>query len=296
MSAADPAGVLTRPAPPPDLVLRYGPGPDQIADLRLPAGLEVGPAGQAPVLVLLLHGGFWRVAYDRTHLGPLAAALAAENFVVCTPEFRRTGQPGGGWPGTFDDVAAAVDGLPGLVRSALPSAGAGPGAGLRVILAGHSAGGHLALWSAGRHRLSPDCPWHPALGTSGPGDAAGADVAGVVALAPVSDLADCYRRGLDNDAAGDLLGGGPGDQPERYAVADPAQLVPLGGPVRIVHGTADNRVPFEMSRSFAGRASAAGDEVRLVELPGGGHFDVIDPLSAAWPAVLGAFRTVAKRA
>jgi acetyl esterase/lipase len=244
MSAADPAGVLTRPAPPPDLVLRYGPSPDQVADLRLPAGVGAEVAGQAPVLVLLLHGGFWRAAYDRTHLGPLAAALAAEDFVVCTPEFRRTGQPGGGWPGTFDDVAAAVDGLPGLVRSALPDSA---GAGVRVILAGHSAGGHLALWSAGRHRLSPDCRWHGALGA-----------AGVVALAPVSDLADCYRRGLDNDAAGDLLGGGPGDQPSRYAVADPARLVPLGVPVRIVHGTADNRVPFEMSRSFAARAAAAG--------------------------------------
>ena len=294
MSAADPAGVLTRPASPPDLVLRYGPGPDQVADLRLPAGLEVGAAGWAPVLVLLLHGGFWRAAYDRVHLGPLASALAAESFLVCTPEYRRTGQPGGGWPGTFDDVAAAVDRLPGLVRSAVPVAG---GAGLRVILAGHSAGGHLALWSAGRHRLSPDCAWHRTAGASGVGGALGSEVArvaGVVALAPVSDLADCYRRGLDNDAAGELLGGGPADQPRRYAVTDPARLVPLGVPVRMVHGTADDRVPFAMSRSFAGRAQAAGDEVQLAELAGGGHFDVIDPLSAAWPAVLGAFRSVAK--
>ncbi len=291
MSAADPAGVLTRPAPPPDQVLRYGPGPDQVADLRV----GVGQAGRAPVLILLLHGGFWRAAYDRVHLGPLAAALAAENFLVCTPEYRRTGQPGGGWPGTFDDVAAAVDRLPGLVRSAVPSAGAR----CRVILAGHSAGGHLALWSAGRHRLSPDCSWHGAgAGADGVGDGSVADiagVAGVVALAPVSDLAACYRAGLDGDAAGELLGGGPDEQPQRYAVADPAQLVPLGVPVRIVHGTADDRVPFGMSRSFAERAQAAGDDVRVTELPGGGHFDVIDPLSAAWPAVLGAFCSVGDR-
>jgi acetyl esterase/lipase len=287
MSAADPAGVLTRPAPPPDQVLRYGPGADQVADLRF----GMGQAGRAPVLILLLHGGFWRAAYDRAHLGPLAAALAAENFVVCTPEYRRTGQPGGGWPGTFDDVAAAVDRLPELVRSAMPVAGrpAVPvaGAGWRVIVAGHSAGGHLALWSAGRHRLGPDCPWHGAGGFD-------AGVAGVVALAPVSDLAACYRAGLDGDAAGALLGGGPGEQPERYAVTDPARLVPLGVPVRIVHGTADDRVPFAMSRSFAERAQAAGDDAELAELAGGGHFDVIDPLSAAWPTVLGAFRSVAE--
>ncbi len=117
----------------------------------------------------------------------------------------------------------------------------------------------------------------------------------MVALAPVSDLAACYRAGLDGDAAGELLGGGPGEQPQRYAAADPARLVPLGLPVRIVHGTADDRVPFAMSRSFAERAQAAGDDVRLAELAGGGHFDVIDPLSAAWPAVLGSFRSVAER-
>jgi pimeloyl-ACP methyl ester carboxylesterase len=115
----------------------------------------------------------------------------------------------------------------------------------------------------------------------------------VVALAPVSDLAACYRAGLDHDAAGELLGGGPAEQPARYAATDPAQLIPLGVPVRIVHGTADDRVPFTMSQSFAAQDRAAGDCVQLDELAGGGHFDVIDPLSAAWPVVLAAFRAVA---
>jgi acetyl esterase/lipase len=295
MSPADPRDVLTRPAPPPDHLLRYGPGPDQVADLRLPPGLGMNAAGRAPVLILLLHGGFWRAAYDRTHLGPLASALAAESFAVCTPEFRRTGQPGGGWPGTFDDVALAVDRLPGLVSAVLPRGTAVGG----VVLAGHSAGGHLALWSAGRHRLGRDSPWHldsgagSAFGAFGAGGGSGAGVAGVVALAPVSDLAACSRAGLDHDAAGDLLGGGPAEQPARYAATDPAQLIPLGVPVRIVHGTADDRVPFTMSQSFAARDRDAGDCVQLDVLAGGGHFEVIDPLSAAWPVVLAAFRAVA---
>ena len=258
------------------------------------------------VLIVLLHGGFWRASYDRSHTGPMAAALAAENFVVCAPEFRRTGQPGGGWPGTFDDVAAAVDVLPDLVRRAVFGGGGGPAGGVgglaagvgglgggggggpageawRVVLAGHSAGGHLALWAAGRHRLPAGPPWRAARSSL---------VRGVVALAPVSDLAACYRDGLGGNAAGALLGGGPGEWPDRYAVTDPAALVPLGVPVRIVHGSEDEPVPCAMSREFARRAGAAGEDVVLSELPGYGHFDVIDPLSEAWADVVAAFRDV----
>src|SRR3974390_1022194 len=107
--------VLTRSAPPPDFTVSYGPGDDHVADVRLPA--PSARPDPAP-LVLFLHGGFWRAAYDRAHTGPLAAALTAAGFAVCTPEFRRTGQRGGGWPGTFGDIAAAVDRLPELVRDA----------------------------------------------------------------------------------------------------------------------------------------------------------------------------------
>ena len=139
---------------------------------------------------------------------------AAAGFVVCVPEFRRTGQRGGGWPGTFDDVATAVDTLPALVREA---AGAhlisdGP-----VVLAGHSAGGHLALWAASRHRLPPDASWHAPQG----------EVRGVVALAAVSDLVACHALRLGRGAADALLGGGPGQHPDRYRLADPMQLLPV---------------------------------------------------------------------
>jgi pimeloyl-ACP methyl ester carboxylesterase len=209
----------------------------------------------------------------------MAAALAAEGYPVCVPEFRRVGSAGGGWPGTFDDIAAAVDRLPALVAAAAPQT-----RGQGLLLAGHSAGGHLALWAAARHRLPRDTPWHADLP---PG------IAGVVALAPVSDLAACHRRRLGDGAAGDLLGGGPEQHPQRYAVADPLRLIPLGVPVRIVHGDADDRVPCEMSRSYAASAQAAGEDTRLTELPQCGHFEVIDPLSAAWPAVLAAFGAVA---
>jgi acetyl esterase/lipase len=236
-------------------------------------------------LTIFLHGGFWRAEYGREHTRPLAEALATAGFVVCAPEYRRTGQPGGGWPGTFDDVAAAADRLPGLVAEATGGAvDADPG---RVVLAGHSAGGHLALWAASRHQLPAGSRWH----------AGRSSWRGVVALAAVSDLAASYRKALGQQAAGALMGGGPAQfRDDRYLEADPSRLLPAGGPVRLVHGMADDRVPYLMSLDYSRWARAAGArvaEVICVLLPGAGHFAVIDPLSAEWPQVVEAFRRVA---
>jgi acetyl esterase/lipase len=229
--------------------------------------------------VIFLHGGFWRAAYDRAHTGPLAEALAAEGFAVCAPEFRRTGEPGGGWPGTFDDVAAAVDALPAMVADAAGGR-ANPA---RVVLAGHSAGGHLALWAAGRARLPEDSPWH--LGHVA--------CVGVVSLAGACDLARAARLRLGQGAAVDLMGGGPSRVGDRYRAADPMGLVPTGVRVRLVHGVADDVVPARLSEDYAARAGSAGDDVACELLDGCGHFEVIDPLSGAWPAVLGAFAAAA---
>ena len=269
-----PDDVLTRPALPPDHVIRYGTGPQHVADVRLP-----GTTSRPAPLVIFLHGGFWRAAYDRSHTGPLATALAAAGYALCVPEFRLTGQPGGGWPGKFEDVAAAVDRSPVLV-----SGTAGPGviADEPALLAGHSAGGHLALWAAGRHLLGPDSGWH-----------ADTRARGVVVLAGVTGLADCYDQGLGNDAAAALMGGGPARFPQRYRVADPAALLPLGCPVRLVHGSLDHAVPPAMSRGYAALGRATGDDTRLVEPPGASHFDVIDPLSPVWPQVMAAFNDLA---
>jgi acetyl esterase/lipase len=277
----DPRNVLVRSARPPDLTVRYGDSADQVADVHLPSAeaLQQAGNGRRASFTIFLHGGFWRAKYGREHTAPLAEALADAGFAVCAPEYRRSGQRGGGWPGTFDDVAAAVDRLPALVQAA--SGGlVGPGP---MVLGGHSAGGHLALWAASRHRLPAGSPWR----TAGP--PAGC---GVVALAAVSDLARCYKLRLGQQAADVLMGGGPSRFPDRYAAADPARLIPVGLPVRLVHGTADEQVPHEMSVDYASRARAADDDrVECSLLPGAGHFDVIDPLSAAWSAVEEAFRS-----
>jgi acetyl esterase/lipase len=248
-----------------------------VADFRFPAAVPgTGPAPAAP-LVIFLHGGFWRAAYDRTHTGPLAAALASEGFAVCAPEFRRIGEAGGGWPGTFDDVAAAVDALPGLAANAAGSR-VDPA---RLLLAGHSAGGHLALWAASRHRLPPGTPWAVVA----------SPVRGVVALAAVSDLISGYRQGLGRGVVAELLGGDPDAQAPRYALTSPIALLPTGVPVRLVHGRADDTVPCDMSLDYAARAQAAGDDATCTALPGVEHFALIDPLSPAWPSVIAAFRS-----
>ncbi|GAA4210058.1 alpha/beta hydrolase family protein [Actinocatenispora rupis] len=253
--------VLTRSAPPPDHTVRYGPLPDHVADVWLPSG------GTPRPLVLFLHGGYWRAAHDRHHVAPLAADLAGRGWAVACPEYRRTGG-GGGWPATFEDVAAAVDAVPGLVEAAAPGRLA-PGP---AYLAGHSAGGHLALWSAVRHRLPAGAP---GARTRPPA------VRGVLALAPVCDLAETYRRRLDLDAARALMGGGPGQLPERYAAVDPARLPAPDAPTVMLQGPGDGRVPIVLTREYA-----RTHDVPLIELDGADHFAVIDPESAAWPAVV----------
>ncbi|MFC3503426.1 alpha/beta hydrolase family protein [Micromonospora krabiensis] len=259
---ADPRAVLTRPAPEPDLTVAYGDHPDQIADLRVPAG-----SGPARPLVVVIHGGFWRAEYDRRHTGPLATALAALGHPVAQVEYRRTGQPGGGWPGTLTDVVSGVAALPRLAAAAMP----GRVSGVAPILVGHSAGGHLALHVAGT---------------------APATVGGVLALAPVADLAEAYRRDLDDGAVAALLGGGPDDVPERYAAADPRSLVPMQTRTVVVHGAQDRQVPVELSRDFVATARAAGSDISLIELPECEHFALIDPESVAWPTVVAALQSL----
>ncbi len=249
----------------------YGPHPDQVGDVVLPKG----PAAPAP-LVMLLHGGFWRAAYDRHHLAGVAKALARTGYAVVNAEYRRVGA-GGGWPTTFEDVGLAVDTLPLLIEQQLP----GRVDLDRVVVLGHSAGGHLALWASLRGRLAGDAPG--ARGTA-------PRIAGVVALAPACDLAETHRSNNGDGAVAALLGGTPADVPERYAATDPAVLGGPPVPTVVVHGENDVVLPEAMSRAWC---TATG--TRLVTVPGTGHFELIDPRSAAWPHVLDSVSAVVAR-
>ena len=262
----DPREVLSRPAAAPDTTVRYGPLPEHVADVRWPTTVGDVPAP----LVLVVHGGFWRAATDRQHTGPQTVGLAAAGLAVATIEYRRTGQAGGGWPGTFEDVEAAVAEVPGLVAEAAAGVDVGIDTG-RTVLLGHSAGGHLVAWLATR-----GCP----------------DVVGAVSLGGVLDLAAAHRLRLDagtaESAVEALLGGGPRDVPERYAASDPTRLPPPAVPVQALHGTADDIVPPELSRSYA---AATGADLHLLD--GVDHFGPIDPLSPAWPETLASVRRAA---
>jgi acetyl esterase/lipase len=252
---------------------RYGPDRSQRADLHLPAG-----NGPHPVMVLI-HGGSWTARYGRIVMRGLAADLVRRGWAAWNIEYRRLGN-GGGWPATFADVAAAIDYLPQL--DALLDLD-------RVSVLGHSAGGHLALWAAGREQLPADAPGfldgEPRV-----------RIEQAISQAGVCDLAGAYRR-WHGGAAQALMGGSPEAFPERYAAGDPICLLPLRMPALLVHGMLDETVSVELSRNYERAARAAGGDVELVEIPGaaGRHRAHINPRGEAWAAVtarLGAAQAV----
>ncbi|MGW2820154.1 alpha/beta hydrolase [Streptomyces sp. NPDC001443] len=276
-AAAEEESAFSHPAVDPDRTAAYGDHPDQVIDFYLPRTDTTSDAS-AP-LVVLLHGGAWRAPYDRRHITPFADFLARRGFAVANVEYRRgsevPAQDGaapvaGRWPDTFDDVAAALDALPALVREALPQADP-----RRMVVVGHSAGGQLALWAAARHVLPADAPWR----LDGP-----APLRGVVALAPIADFAVSGKLAVCGGAAGQLLGG-----EEHFGIrqpyADPALLLPTGIATTLVQGRADLDVPQAVAEAFADAAAKAGEMVGLTLLAEVGHFPLIDPAADACAVV-----------
>ncbi|MFE0418533.1 alpha/beta hydrolase [Streptomyces tendae] len=277
-NAAEEKSAFSHPAVEPDSTAGYGDHPDQVIDFYAPRG-ATGPGEAAPVVVVL-HGGSWRAPYDRRHISPFAGFLAERGFAVASVEYRRgaagagvdgSGEPVAGcWPDTFDDVAAALDALPELVRQHLPRADA-----RRVVLTGHSAGGHLALWAAARHLLPADAPWRTDRPTP---------LRGVVALAPIADFEVADELGVCGDAARQLLGG-VGLFAERRPYADPALLLPTGIATTLVQGRTDVDVPQAVAEAYADAAAKAGEVVGVTLLEDVGHYPLIDPAADACAVV-----------
>lgn len=242
--------------------IAYGDDPSQVADLVVPAG--EGPFG----VVVMIHGGFWRAEFDRSLGTPLCADIAAKGVAACwNIEYRRVGD-GGGWPATFDDVAAAIDHLASLDDPRLDLS--------RVVTVGHSAGGHLAVWAAARQNVPAGFP--------------GADPivrpVAAVSQAGVLDLVRCADARTGGQACPDLMGGRPDEVPDRYAAASPIMLMPTPATIVALHGDFDGVVPPSQSQSFVDAARRAGQDVELVLLPKTGHFEVIDPTHGAWTEVM----------
>lgn len=272
--AAEEESAFSHPPVDPDTTAAYGDHPDQVVDFYAPRGGEE----RAP-LVVVLHGGAWRAPYDRRHITPFADFLARRGFAVANVEYRRGGtipaQGGSGpvagrWPDTFDDVAAALDAMPGLVRGALPQADA-----RRMVVTGHSAGGQLALWAAARHLLPTDAPWH----TDRP-----APLRGVVALAPIADFTVAEKLDVCSGASLQLLGG-EAKFGERQPYADPALLLPTGIATTLVQGREDVVVPQAVAEAYADAAAKVGEVVGLTLLEDVGHFPLIDPAADACAVV-----------
>ncbi len=236
-----PASILELPPPPPGQRLAYGPDPNQFGELRVPSG-----PGPYPV-VIFIHGGFWKAKYDLTHAAHLCEAIAQAGLATWSLEYRRTGQPGGGYPGTLDDIRDGASFLTKLPDLDLK----------KVVVAGHSAGGHLALWLAAQESL---------------------DLRAVIALAPVTDLRRAKALNLGGGAAEAFLG----DHQDAIGTCSPIELLPMKIPQILIHGTEDDIVPPAQSEAFA----QASTNAKLIKLEATGHFELIDPRSTAWLTVL----------
>jgi acetyl esterase/lipase len=262
-----PAEFQALPSQPADHRIAYGKDPSQFADLRIPStpGLHA--------VAILVHGGCWKADYATLRdMAPIADALKAEGIATWNIEYRRLPQPGSGWPGTYEDVARATDYLRQIAKEYRLDLG-------RVVIVGHSAGGHLALWVASRNRLPPlselyirdPLPVRGVVDLAGPGD---------MATEIAVEVGACQSRVVEQ-----FLGGSPADVPERYAQVSASKMLPLGVPQVLVWGDQDNLRPVWLGKKYTEAATAAGDTVDLIIVPGLGHFEVASPFSPAWPKV-----------
>jgi acetyl esterase/lipase len=241
--------ILSLAAPPADLRVAYGGDANQFVDLRLPKGK--GPHG----LAIVIHGGYWRAKYDLGYAGHLCAALTAKGIATANLEYRRVGNAGGGWPGTFADVRAGYQFLLQNARQYEFDA-------RRVVAIGHSAGSQLGLCLAGHET----------------------GVSAVISLAGVVDLQRAYVLHLSNDAVVEFLGGTPAEVGDHYREADPMRVA-ISARQFLVHGLNDDVVPVAFSRDYVSAKQKMKEDARLLVVAGAGHFEVVDPRAGAWREV-----------
>ncbi len=255
------------PAAPPDLTLAYGSDLNQFGQLFLPRG-----EGPFPVAVVL-HGGCWKKFADLKNTVPMSDALRKAGVAVWNIEYRRVDNEGGGWPGTYLDVGAAIDYLRTIAAEHRLDL-------QRVVTVGHSAGGHLASWAAARHRLAEDSPLYVANPLR---------VGAVVNLAGPGRLqslsSEQQQKVCGSVPVTQLLGGEIDRMPERLHDGSPAEMLPLGVPQILITGSLDWLVPPALGEEYVALAKQSGDDAKMTTVEGAGHFEVIAPGTAAWPTV-----------
>jgi acetyl esterase/lipase len=271
--------VLSRPAPSADYRIAYGSQASQFGDLWIPQARN----GTLFPLVVFYHGGWWKSEYDLDYAGHLCAALKGMGIATWSVEYRRVGETGGGWPTTFQDAAAGLD-------FAVQLAHTYPIDLTRVIAMGHSAGGHLAFWVAGRHRIDCGSELHslkPKVALTG-----AIALAGAVDLRLTIDLSGEGIFAHDRREVHALMGGTPAELPDRYKAGNPGDLLPLNVPQILIQGAEDDQIPPSLPSRWIELAHNAGDTVGLTMVPFADHFDVVDPSSKAWKIVSDSIRSL----
>jgi acetyl esterase/lipase len=267
--------ILSRPVLTADRRIHYGAGPFQFGDLWIPETHGAHP------LIVFFHGGWWRSQYDLGYAGYLCSALKKEGIATWSVEYRRVGETGGGWPATFQDAAAGFDFAATLARSYPLDIS-------RIIAMGHSAGGHLAFWIAGRHHIDPQSeiyqprPLVPLRGAVA--------LAGAVDLRLTIDLSGYLSFAHDKHEVTALMGGLSQDVPDRYRAGNPGDLLPFHVPQLLMQGTADDQIPPELPSRWAEMSRPLGDPVTVRMIPAADHFDLLDPESQAWGTVRDSLR------
>lgn len=273
-SLMTPGELQALPSKTPDRRVAYGTDSSQYGELRVPSG-----PGPHPVAILI-HGGCFKAAYATLRdLAPMGDALKEMGIATWNIEYRRLGQPGGGWPGTYLDVGRAVDYLRALAGQYALDLG-------RVVVVGHSAGGHLAMWAAARARVPSGSDLHVATPLPVRGVL---DLAGPVDLtANISD----YEALCRDTVITALVGGMPAQVPERYAQVSAIKLLPFGIPQVLLIGEYEEFVPRPLAETYERAAAEAGDPVRLIVIPNVGHFEIASPRAATWPRVTSVIRSL----
>lgn len=250
-----------------DIRLSYGKDPLQFGELRLPV-----TSGKYPV-IMIIHGGCWISKFADFHnTEALADALRANGYATWNIEYRGEDNKGGGWTGTFDDVGNAADFLRTIEKKYSLDLS-------RVIVIGHSAGGHLALWLAGRRQLSPSSPVYKRNPLS---------FIGVISLGGVPDLENFRKQGIQvcgSDVIVRLLGSSEDQAAKHYQEASPIELLPLGIPQSLIYGAEERVVPVQFSDAYVRKAKAMGESISVTTVDYAGHHEYIVPNSVTWPII-----------
>ena len=266
--------LLGRPRPQPTRTIAYGDDPNQVADLWVPTG-----KGPFPVVVMI-HGGCWQASItNHSYMNYAAEDLRRRGIAVWNIEYRAVDQAGGGYPGTFRDVGAAIDRLElEAPHDAITMK--------RVVVLGHSAGGHLALWAAARYKLPAQSSLHWA---------APQPISGVVDIAGIPNLKTDTGTACGAEVLRKLTGSPSHNRPDVYADTSPAALLPLGPPQVVIHGAQDTTVPPAVGQAYVAAARAAGDQVDF-RSPPGGHVEEVTPGQPAWGEAVAAVQTLLREA